>query len=106
MVRNITVQELKIYWEFILKKMFDKKELWLHLEDYECLLADGFDDAVIGVTFGIEPKAVYSVTKCLDILVEEGMTMEDAVEHFEYNVGSSYVGDKTPIWVYDYQDDE
>ena len=86
--------------------MFDKEELWLHLEDYECLLADGFDDAVIGVTYGAEAKAVYCVCKCLDILVKEGMSMEDAVEHFEYNVAGSYVGEKTPIWVYDYQDDE
>jgi len=86
--------------------MFDKKELWLHLEEYECLLADGFDDAVTGVTFGVVPRAVYSVNKCLDILVEEGMTMEDAIEHFEYNVAGSYVGEKTPVWVYDCQKDE
>lgn len=86
--------------------MFDKKELWLHLEEYECLLADGFNDGVIGVTFGVEPKAVYSVSKCLDILVEEGMSMEDAIEHFEYNVAGSYVGEKTPVWVYDCQEDE
>ena len=86
--------------------MFDKKELWLHLEEYECLLADGFDDAVTGVTFGVVPRAVYSVNKCLDILVEEGMSMEEAVEHFEYNVAGSYVGEKTPVWVYDCQEDE
>ena len=34
------------------------------------------------------------------------MTMEDAIEHFEYNVAGSYVGEKTPVWVYDCQDDE
>ena len=72
----------------------------------EIMKADGFDDAVIGVTFGAEAKAVYSVSKCLDILVEEGMSMEDAVEHFEYNVGGSFVGEKSPVWVYDYEDDE
>tara|TARA_R110000824_G_scaffold75849_3_gene192345 strand:- start:1122 stop:1382 length:261 start_codon:yes stop_codon:yes gene_type:complete len=82
--------------------MFDKSELWVQLEDHECLLADGFDDAVVGITFGVEPKTVYSVTKCLDILVEEGMSMEDAIEHFEYNVAGSYVGEKTPVWVYDF----
>ena len=82
--------------------MFDKSELWVQLEDHECLLADGFDDAVIGVTFGVEPKAVYSVSKYLVTLAEEGMEMEDAVEHFEYNVAGSYVGEKTPVWVYDF----
>jgi hypothetical protein len=30
------------------------------------------------------------------------MEMEDAIEHFEYNVAGGYVGEKTPIWVYDF----
>jgi len=82
--------------------MIDKSELWMQLEDHECLLADGFDDAVIGITFGVQAKAVYSVNECLHILVKEGMEMDDAVEHFEYNVAGGYVGEKTPIWVYDF----
>lgn len=86
--------------------MFDKEELWAHIVDNECLLADGFDDAIIGMTFGSVAKTVYSVYKCLEILTkDEEMTMEDAVEHFEYNVAGSYVGEKTPIFVYDYLPD-
>jgi hypothetical protein len=31
----------------------------------------------------------------------EGMSEEDAMEHFSYNVSGAYVGEKTPIWCYD-----
>jgi hypothetical protein len=72
------------------------------LENYseeEILKADGFDDAVIGIDTHM--RLVYSISKSLDILVKDGMTMEDAMEHFYYNVSGSYVGEKTPIWVED-----
>jgi hypothetical protein len=72
------------------------------LENYseeEILKADGFDDAVIGIDTHM--RLVYSVSKSLDILVKDDMTMEDAMEHFYYNVSGSYVGEKTPIWVED-----
>jgi len=86
--------------------MWNKEELWEQLADNECLLADGFNEAVIGITFGVNATAVYSVSKILDILVEEGMSMEDAIEHFEYNIGGGYMGEKTPIWVYDLDEQE
>ena len=84
--------------------MFSKEDTWQLLEDEECLIADGFDDAVIGILYGIEPKAVYSVRKIVDILMED-MSYEDAIEHFEYNIAGSYVGEKTPLYVYDIQED-
>tara|TARA_R110002020_G_scaffold130252_2_gene291488 strand:- start:363 stop:626 length:264 start_codon:yes stop_codon:yes gene_type:complete len=86
--------------------MFNKEETWALLEDEECLVADGFDEAVIGVVYGVEPKAVYSVQKIIDILIEEDeMDIADAIEHFEYNIAGSYLGEKTPIYVYDIQED-
>lgn len=62
--------------------------------------ADGFDNAIIGLE---EPslRLIYSVKKVLAILIEEGMSEEDALEHFFYNVSGSYVGDFTPIWCED-----
>ena len=36
--------------------MFDKIELWEELESNECLLADGLNDAVVGISYGVEPK--------------------------------------------------
>ncbi len=65
--------------------------------DTEFLVADGFDDAIIGYHTSSE-RLIYSVKKCIQILMEEGMTEEDALEHFSYNVEGAYVGEKTPIW--------
>lgn len=64
------------------------------------LIADGFDDAVIGYHHQSE-RLIYSVKKCIEILMSEGMNEEDALEHFYYNVEGSYVGEKTPIWADD-----
>ena len=65
----------------------------------EFLVADSFNDAVIGVEQN-EMRLIYSVSKCLDIL-EQDMTQEDAMEYFTYNVSGAYVGGKTPIWCWD-----
>lgn len=73
------------------------------LETYyeeEFLKADGLDDAVIGVD-PMTMKLVYSVKKCLDIFISQGMTEEEAREFFDYNVSGAYMGEKTPIWCED-----
>ena len=65
--------------------------------DQEILKADGFDDAILGID-SRSGRLIYSTQKCIDILIEEGMTSEDAMEHFYYNVEGAYVGELTPIW--------
>jgi len=69
--------------------------------DYDFLIADGFDAAVIGYEEH-SMRIIYSVSKCIDILIEDGMNELDALEYFTYNVSGAYVGDKTPIWCWDY----
>jgi hypothetical protein len=68
--------------------------------DEELLKADGFDDAVIGICTR-DFRLIYSMKKCIEILIAEGMTEEDALDHFYYNVSGAWVGDKTPIWCED-----
>ena len=88
--------------------MIEPKEYKNYLEllldlypDDTFLIADGFDDAVIGVDYG-STRLIYSCKKCLEILIEvEGMDPMDAVEHFQYNVAGGYVGEQTPIWCED-----
>jgi len=63
----------------------------------EILKADGFDDAVIGIDTGTM-RLIYSVTRCIEILIVGGMDMNDAIEYFDFNVRGSYVGEKTIIW--------
>jgi len=66
------------------------------------LLADGFDDALIGITEkGI---AVYSIKSCIDCLMSaNGWSEEEAVEWMEYNVCDAYVGPMSPIYVHTFQ---
>lgn len=70
-----------------------------YYNEEDLLIANGFDDAVIGVDEH-SMRLIYSVSKCLEIL-EEHMSEEDAIEYFQYNVSSAWVGDKTPIWCFD-----
>jgi hypothetical protein len=72
------------------------------IEQYEeetFLKADGFDEAIIGVD-ETKMRLIYSVRKCLEILMRD-MSEEDAMEYFNFNVSGGYVGEKTPIWCSD-----
>lgn len=67
----------------------------------EALLADGLDDALIGAGehFGSGTRAVYDREKVIDILVKrDGMTADEANEHFEFNILGSGVPN-APIFV-------
>jgi hypothetical protein len=64
------------------------------------LSADGLEDALIGLDQSTG-RLIYSVKKCLEIFILQGMTYEEAVEYFEYNTREAYVGEKTPIWCED-----
>ncbi len=65
--------------------------------DEEVLLADGLDEAFIGLTSN-NIRAVYSIDKIIEILSKD-MTEEDAWEYFHYNIECAYVGEKTPIYI-------
>ena len=48
----------------------------------------------------MSPIALYDRYMCIEILMkEDGMSEEDAEEHFSYNVIGSYVGENTPAFV-------
>ena len=71
-------------------------------QDEELLKADGFDNAIIGIaTDFTTPRLIYSVNKCIKILMDMDMEYSEAMEYFTYNVSGGWVGDKTPIWCWD-----
>lgn len=74
------------------------KVLELLGDDSHALFADGFDDAIIGVELDSD-RIIYDKDKMVDILVEEGMDPEDAMDHLAYNVWGAYVGVHTPIYI-------
>jgi len=65
------------------------------------LLADGFEECLIGVgsRCGQPDIAVYDQTKCIQVLMSQGMSHEEALEYFDFNVLGSWVGEETPIFV-------
>lgn len=67
------------------------------------LKADGLDEAIIGVASrcGQPDLIAYSVTKCIEVLMRDGVSYEEALEHFDFNVAGAWVGPETPVWVYD-----
>ena len=78
--------------------MLDKIVEWFPEEDL--LIADGLDDAIIGID-DTSNRIIYSVSKCIDLFINDGMPEEEAIEYFEYNVKGAYMGEKTPIWCID-----
>lgn len=75
----------------------NKREVLIENTEEEILTADGFDDAILGYDEA-SGKVIYSVSKCIEILMEDDMTYEDAIEYFYFNVSGAYVGELTPIW--------
>ena len=67
----------------------------------QALLADGLDDALIG--WGMQatkmPVAIYNYDKCVEILINEGSSQDDAIEWMEYNVTNAWYGEGTPIFM-------
>lgn len=81
--------------------MLTKEQIMQRLEESNALLADGFEAALIGVTENhhMQDIAVYDLDMCIDVLIAEGMTEEDAMEHMSYNVLGSFVGEMMPIFI-------
>ena len=69
------------------------------------LLADGFDKAFIGIgkNFNGNPVAVYSIEKCINILVkqfeDEDDPKVDAVDFLESKVMGLDLGEFTPMFI-------
>jgi len=81
-----------------------EKERIQNWSEEEILTADGFDDAIVGLARRPNLVAVaYDVNKMLEIMVDGGMTLEDAREFFEFNVVDSWMGENTPVYIEDYK---
>jgi hypothetical protein len=66
----------------------------------EALLADGFEDALLGyATIFNRSVALYDREKCLEILMKRySMSRKNAEEYFEFNVIGAYMGENTPAF--------
>ena len=70
--------------------------------DLDFFKIDGFDSCCVGVVSQHNMRNVlaYDVNKILKKLVKEGMTREEAIEFFNFNIGGAYLGTGTPAFIY------
>jgi hypothetical protein len=61
-------------------------------------VADGFDDAIIGVDEN-NGRIVYDVDEIINILMRDEMSVDEAFDFYYYNIAGSYVGEKTPLFI-------
>ena len=91
-----------------------RKEITNYLEEHyphdldKILLADGFEDAFVGVveSFGSAPKACYNYAACIEILMGDHQDVDtvdaaydDAVEYLNFNITQAYAGEHTPAFI-------
>lgn len=88
-------------------KKLNRKMIGEFIEEYfpddanNILLADGFEEAFLGVGCAYTGKnvAIYDRAKCIRSL-EKDMSNTEAEEYFGFNVECAYVGDYTPIFMH------
>ena len=74
----------------------------IHEDAEGAIILDGLDTAIIGIVeeFGNGPRILYSKEKIIDILVErDGMTSEEAIEYYDFNILGLYAGEQNPIFL-------
>jgi hypothetical protein len=69
----------------------------------DVLYMDGYDDCLVGhVQICGKPLiALYSVAKLIDRHMQDGMSMDGAIEYIDFNQLGAYVGDQTPGFLID-----
>ena len=75
----------------------------INLKEYfpDLLVMDEFKDALVGVVMRNGTEATcYDYKKIIEILKTDGMSMEDAIEHIEFNILGAWVGDHTPFLIF------
>ena len=94
-----------------LKSTFDVIRDYLGETNPEALLADGLEDALVGVCdrFGQPTLAAYDYDKCIEVIAKDiasDETLEEdddphtlAVEHFDFNVIGGWAGESTPVFI-------
>lgn len=83
-------------------KMDAKDRLEFIEDNYpNALIANGFDDAIIGIVerYGMNPVVLYNKDKCLQILQNrDGMSESEAIDFYYYNIVGAYMGEHTPCF--------
>jgi len=79
-----------------------------YVSEQGALKADGFDDCIIGVAerCSKQPLLVYDVSKIIEKLMKDGLSYEEAQEHFDFNIAGAWVGEGTPLYLTRIENDD
>lgn len=79
----------------------DDVDAWAQMAEIELLCADGFDDAIVGIGERFTSVfVVYDFDKVIaTLMTRDGMSHEDAMEWYEFNIVGAWVGDNTPCFL-------
>jgi len=85
------------------RRQEQRENLMIQIEENDCIIAEGYNHAIIGVTAGANMQVVYSTALIIHKLLMEGMTEEDALDHFYYNIinGCPSSVDNAPVFLFD-----
>ncbi len=79
---------------------FDDIRESLEAANPDALLADGLESALVGHV-QIHPGpivALYDRRLCVEAMVSDGSTYEEAIEYLSFNTFGAYVGENTPAF--------
>ena len=74
----------------------------LEEENPDALLAEGFEDAMVGLARRCSQPtlAVYDHALGVQVLIRDrSMSYQEAVEWMEFNVVGAWMGEHTPVWL-------
>lgn len=87
--------------------MTDNVRDWVAEHNPEALMADGYEDAIVGIAerCGQPTLVVYDAWKCVEILIaRDGMSPEDAMDFFQFNTLGAWAGEGTPLFLWRKED--
>jgi len=66
----------------------------------DALFADGYDECLCG--YDPEGRACYMADHVIDELRKrDGMSYDDALDFFHFNIGGAYMGEHTPLFLWE-----
>lgn len=90
------IQEIKNYRKQEIENLKDS----IREANELALLIDGHDNALAG--WSTDGKAIYFIDDIIaNLMHRDKMTYDEAIEFFDFNIAGSYLGDNTPIYMYD-----
>lgn len=74
----------------------------------DAIMWDGMDEAAIGIAgrCGKPILVVYDYEKCIQAVMKQGLTYEQAMEYVDFNIVGAWVGEHTPLMFFPVAPDE